>query len=386
MSFWGLVHVFFLILFDSVILFFCKVGRRAQVPVKKILVVRLDAIGDFVLWLGAAQTLRTLYPEKKYQLTLLGNSLCAPLAAEIDVFNDVWPLDRKRFIRSLIYRYQIIKKVRCAGFDVVVHPVVSRELCYGDTLVRASGAQSRIGSSGDTSNTSYLAKMLADRWYTKLIPVNGGNKSELRRHTEFMRGLGCSNYIPSIPTLPVKLDLPVGFDLKEYVVVVPGAGARSRQWPLENFIEISRLVYGASGVPVVVCGDKTETCLGNQLLEALPGIVHNWAGQTNLLELVAIIGNAKFVVSNETSAVHVAAVSGVPSVCILGGGHFGRFLPYSDSDLSHLSFPVYLPMDCYDCNWDCCFSVSDGAPVPCIKNIEVAAVWKAVNQVLLQQK
>ena len=39
----------------------------------RILAVRLDAIGDFVLWLEAARALRTLYPPGRYHLTLLGN-------------------------------------------------------------------------------------------------------------------------------------------------------------------------------------------------------------------------------------------------------------------------------------------------------------------------
>ncbi len=389
MHFWGLFHVLLLVSLDSLTLLFCRSRRHSDEALRqKVLIIRLDAIGDFILWLNSARALRKLYPKEQYELTLLGNSLWASLAADLGLFDVVWPLERKRFVQNLFYRINFILKVRRTGFDQVVHPVVSRELCQGDSLVRATGALNRIGARGDTTNTSLLAKKISDGWYTSLLPAGAGEMSELRRHAEFVRGLGYADFEPSLPCLDIQPVGPKGFTLDKYYVVVPGAGHPYRQWPLENFAQIAQSVYDLTGMTAVVCGDASEAVLGERLVKAQPDLFHDWVGKTSLLELVAIIKNADFVLSNETSAAHIAAAVGVRSVCILGGGHFGRFLPYAVDDevAKPVPIPVYMPMDCFNCNWDCRFNVPAGAPVPCIENVQVDAVWSTVEHVLSQQQ
>ena len=211
---------------------------------------------------------------------------------------------------------------------------------------------------------------------------------ELQRHAEFVHGLGCLEFKPSAPFLELQYDFPEGFCYENYYIVVPGAGAQYRQWPQENFARIAREVHELTGLKAVICGNQSETRLAESLCRLQPDIFHDWAGKTSLQELVAIIHGAKFVLSNETSAVHIAAALKVPSVCILGGGHFGRFLPYplGDEEEGFAPVPVYEQMDCYNCNWDCVYTFVDGCPAPCVERVKVAAVWDAIEQLLSQQK
>jgi len=52
------------------------------------------------------------------------------------------------------------------------------------------------------------------------------------------------------------------------------------------------------------------------------------AGKTTIAQLVELIRNASLLIGNDSAAIHMAAATQTPSVCILGGGHYGRFLPY----------------------------------------------------------
>lgn len=362
--------------------------QRSRQPRQKVLIIRLDAIGDFVLWLDSARALRECYPRKQFDVTLLGNAAWASLAEDLGIFDSVWYLDRKSFIWNPFYRIKQFVLLRRQCFDLVVHPVTSREFSFGDSLVRASGALSRVGSQGDSVNSSLFSKKISDSWYTKLLITGQGEIPELQRHDEFIRGLGCAGFKASFPSFTAQYDLPAGFFHEKFYVVVPGAGAQYRQWPLENFAQMAKSIYDLTGLTAVICGAKSESPLGDRLIDIQPGLFTNWVGKTSLRELVAIISRAEFVLSNETSAIHIAAALNVPSVCILGGGHFGRFLPYEidNEKAKNVPLPVYVEMDCFHCNWQCRFRVSKGHPAPCVEKVKIEAVWKAVEQVLLRHE
>ena len=88
--------------------------------------------------------------------------------------------------------------------------------------------------------------------------------------------------------------------------------------------------------------------------------------------------NASLVIGNETGLTHLGYLSGVPTVCILGGGHFGRFLPWDEFD--DVVKCIYNKMDCFQCGWRCKYvNLKKGEIPPCIKNIKPEKVVDAVS-------
>src|SRR2546426_8798046 len=59
-----------------------------------VLVVRLDAIGDFLLWTGSVPALTNLYPAAVFRLVLVANRVWADLARSLGVFDEIVELDR----------------------------------------------------------------------------------------------------------------------------------------------------------------------------------------------------------------------------------------------------------------------------------------------------
>ena len=79
---------------------------------------------------------------------------------------------------------------------------------------------------------------------------------------------------------------------------------------------------------------------------------------------------------------HIAISLGIPTVTILGGGHFERFMPYGDYEKNEF---VYKKMDCFKCNWKCIFNLNVNDKPPCIKNIKLKQVVKVIkNQILME--
>jgi len=214
----------------------------------KILIIRLDAIGDFVLWLDAARTLYRHYQNDGKHVTLLGNCVWTDWARELDVADEVWGIDRNQFINDLHYRWYWLRRVRKAGFDIVVATAFTRDFRFEDSIVHISGAPERIGSQGDHPEFMPWRKHISDGWYTKLLFANKAPVMELERNAEFVRGMGIANYKARLALLTLLSGLPENLCISEpYFVIFPGASWSGRQWPADNFATLLDMLHSKTG-------------------------------------------------------------------------------------------------------------------------------------------
>ena len=101
------------ILFDSFALWGIKVPKQKQL--KLVLLIRQDAIGDFILWLDTAKEYRKYYPPDKCKIVLVGNALWCDLAKELPFWDEVLPVSVKAFKTLSRYRWNILREVLCFG-------------------------------------------------------------------------------------------------------------------------------------------------------------------------------------------------------------------------------------------------------------------------------
>jgi ADP-heptose:LPS heptosyltransferase len=370
----------FLYCLDSSLFLFSPSLRR------DILLIRLDAIGDFILWLDTAKEYKKIYPEK--EITLLANNLWSELAGALPYWDHVWELDRRKFYRNPVYRLRLLAKVKKAGFQTVIQPTFSRYFFYDDTIVRCSAAKERIGSTGNFSNISPRLKRISDRWYTKLVPASESPLMELCRNAEFLRGLGAKDFQADVPVLmfnSMNTILPATVP-KKYYILFPGAGARYKQWPLERYAKLTEIIYRYTGMKGLVCGGPGEKDMFERIITNANSSFQDLVGKTSLNQLAGLVKKANFLIGNDTSAIHIATAVNTPSVCILGGGHYSRFLPYITEKDTHkpLPTPVIHKMDCFNCEWKRpCQPKGVNQAVPCIDKVTVNDVWQEVKKICL---
>ena len=347
-----------------------------------VVLVRLDAIGDFVLWLDCARRLREHYADQR--ITLVANSVLADFARELPYWDEVWSVKVAGGdgIRNPVARWRILRRLAQQGFDRAVQPVFSRDFVSGDSMVRATGARERIGSIGDCSNVQALWKSVADSWYTRLVPARDALTTESERGVEFLHGLGIDDYVPCAASIPVMAPLPASMQgREEFFVVFPGASHPGRCWPVAKFRELITAVQSATGLSPVLCGGPGDVMICDQIAGEFGRDILNLAGKTSLAELVEVIRAARLLISNETSAIHFAAAVSTPSVCLLGGGHFGRFVPYPANWPGIAPVAAYVQMPCFGCNWGCTQPHVAGAAFPCVAAVSVDAVVEAAIRV-----
>lgn len=361
---------------------FLKRGEHAkeQGYYKRVLIVKLDAIGDFILWLDVAKELRTVYPASEYKITLLGNQQWTDLAKTIDYFDEVWAIDRSSFFLQHSTRLELLKKVCSVTFDVVLHPVYSREFLFGDLVVWICDAKQKIGMEGDCSNLNWWQKKIGDRCYTELVSKISNQDVELEHNAQLLRWLGLVNYKAGIPEFRGRYEYSFVQIPKDYYIIFAGSSVSLKMWSANNFVVLVNEIYELTRLTAIVCGSMSEQELGNVIEKDVSAPFINLAGKTALADLLVVISKAKFVVGNDTAGIHIAVPLGIPSVCIVGGGHFGRFIPYSQNIVSKkpLPIPVYNRMECYGCNWKCIYNIQPGEAAPCVNNVPLESVLSAV--------
>ena len=370
------------ILFDSIALWAAKVPKHNQL--KLILLIRQDRIGDFILWLDTAKEYRKYYPPENYKIILIGNAIWSDLAKELPFWDEVLPVNVKAFKALSRYRWNILRKVRNFGAKIAIQPTYSREFYHGDSLIRASNASKKVSSAGNMSNRDQLKSILADRWHTELIPSSPGQLSELERNAEFFSGFIKKLYLPSYPELELSGDCNIQeLKRKSFYILSLGANKKYREWPYKYYAKIAQKIHKKTGWLGLICGAENEFYLGEHIKKLCDAPLQNYTGQTTLSELTCLLAKSQILISNETGTAHIANAVGTPTVCILGGGHFGRFVPYPElsGKINNLKV-VYYKMPCYGCDWKCVYHIKDEDPAPCISNISVDAVWNEVKILL----
>ena len=372
----------------------CALPLKKEISERqRVLIIRLDNIGDFILWLDSFRAYSQIFPSKEYEVTVLGNSVWEELArANLPVSNFFF-INPKRFCSNLAYRWKIFKQLRKNAFDIVVQTRFSRRYALEDTIIRLCGAHQRIGFESHSGSLRQLEERRSRRWYSHLITTSLGDVHELQRNGEFVRALGAKDFKISTPKLHIskqqdekakaiisKDGIPSG-----YYVLFIGAADAGRHWPAERYVDIGEHLYKHYGWLGVICGGPGDADAGKIILREAYVPMRNLAGSTSLNVLAAVIKHAKLMVTNETLAVHMAAALSTRCVCILGGGHFGRFLPYPAclGTSSQIPATVYKRMDCFGCNWQCIHKrKSNPQPFPCVSNITVEMVWSAISTLL----
>ena len=166
----------------------------------------------------------------------------------------------------------------------------------------------------------------------------------------------------------------------KYFVIFPGSSNSFKNWKAENYINITKLICQKYKLTPLICGDSSEIPLSKKIISSSPKL--NWyslVGETSIGQLVEVIRESSFLISNDTSAVHISESVGTKCFCILGGGHFGRFAPYSGNSLDSCSVSIYKNLSCFNCMWKCTLIKPEHSTYPCIDNISVDDVMGKIE-------
>ena len=343
----------------------------------RILWVRTDSIGDAVLAMSMLPHVKGRYPHA--EITVLCQEHIAELYESCPHVDSVVPFNKERAYLNAEYRDGISAALCAKSFDIVLNSVFSREPLT-DILALNTTAKQKVAFNGDSAHgmtENFHAR--SNPLYSHIIQNNGGYKLELERHREFLQALGVET--PRLqPVIWTTLDdaefaenvfQENGLDAGKTVVLFAGAQAEARTY--NGYGQALVQLCKEQGFAVVALGSDSDFEVNEKNLNDLAGVkTLNLCGKTTLRQSAEILRRCRLAVGAETSMAHIACAVGTPNVVLLGGGHFGRFMPYSA-----ITSAVALPVECYCCNWACKYDSAH-----CVKGISPEVITEAVRQTL----
>lgn len=283
----------------------------------KILIIKPSSLGDIVHSLPALDALYRCFTgaeihwlvAKGLEGLLEGHPMISRLWV---IRKDEW----KRITRlgtTISELRELFRKLRAEKFDCAID---LQGLFRSGLIAKATGARMRIGFAEAREGSAVF--------YTHRV-AGGKDIHAVDRYLKIPAFLGCDTdevRFPLTPCRGVSGDAPAS--AWEYAVMAPGARKPANRWSAQRFGEL------ASRLPLktVVVGSKGDRNLAAEVVKASEGKAVSIAGKTGLKELISVIGNACFLVSNDTGPMHIAAALGVPVFALFGPANPARTGPY----------------------------------------------------------
>jgi ADP-heptose:LPS heptosyltransferase/tetratricopeptide (TPR) repeat protein/glycosyltransferase involved in cell wall biosynthesis/GT2 family glycosyltransferase len=342
---------------------------------RNILFVRIDAIGDAVLCTSMLQHLKSHFPHARI------NVLCQKHVAEIydaiPYVDVVISIDKLRAYRDGAYRAGIAAQLQEYAFDLAIHSTWSRE-SIADYFTIASKAGKTIGMLGDDCNLQPAVMEKYNAIYSHLIHSHGSYRHELMRSRDLLNGIGipCQDLYPDLWLTSDDTDFARHFfqsnsvNPQETIILIAGTLTENRKY--EFYGKALDPICRDRKFTVVSLGSQKDRNLSQRNLDAIGCRSFNLCGQTTIRQAAAIIKLSRLVVGAETGLAHIACAVQTPNVVLLGGGHFGRFMPYTS-----LTTIACLPLECYGCNWNCRYSKPH-----CVCDVRPSVIQAAVLETL----
>lgn len=330
--------------------------------IKSILWVRTDNIGDNILSASMLPYVRDKFEQAK--ITVVCQEVAAELYEGCPFVNEIVGVNKQRAYQDEAYRNDIVRELNGLNPDLALNSVYSREPIT-DLLAIAPKAMERIAFSGNLCNISRKIRDGHDPLYSKLLTSDKQHKLEIERHRDFLAGIG----IESVDLSPLvwttdedeafadELFRKKGLIPEKTIALFAGVQDTVRSYNRYGFA-LAR-VFGDSEFAVVGLGSKDDFMANEENLATSEMTAINLSGKTSLRQTAALLKRCRLAVGAETGLAHMACAVGTPNVILLGGGHFGRFMPYSS-----LTTVVCLPLGCYGCDWKCKYR-----RVYCVRNV-----------------
>lgn len=322
------------IMFMSNILFLLLLKMFPQkINNSRILLVRLDKIGDYILFRNYIESVSTSEKYYKKEIYLCGNEEWKDLSMFLDiefVNHFIW-VNRNKFKKNLFYKFQILFRIRKLGFNTAIESTYSREHSFGDLIIAASNATNRIGNSGELLKSAQnKRKFIYNKIYNQIIQHEHNNLFEFNRNKFFFEKLLNQKIPYSKPIINSKFDSCVKYTQSSFIIIAPGAGEDKRIWSNKNFSAIIEFLLSNYNLDIYLVGQKNESGIGNAILNFIKNKsrIKNLIGKTSLIELYTLVKECDFAITNDSGICHIAATLNKKFICISNGNHLGRFVPY----------------------------------------------------------
>ncbi|MBD3387167.1 lipopolysaccharide heptosyltransferase II [candidate division KSB1 bacterium] len=339
---------------------------------KKILIIKLRAIGDVVLSTIVLRNLRAAYPDAT--IDFLTEKFCAGIVKNHPLLNNVIAFDKKyafldddvNCFKSLTFLNNMRKQNYDLVFDFFGNP-------RSALITFFSNARHRVG---------YDFRMR--KWtYNHTIVSRADQIHEAEWHLDALKEMNIPIVSKNLSVAVTERDHRFADDFwqryqagqKKVIALNFSGGWPSKRWPLNRFMVLARRLVEKHACEILIVwgpGEKKEA----QLLQDQISVGTTILPETNLKELAAILSRADLMITTDSGPMHIAAAMQTPCVALFGPTNPHLQGPYGKNH----KIIVARGLPCLRCNRLTCDHNS------CMKLISVDDVLNAATSVLMSDK
>jgi ADP-heptose:LPS heptosyltransferase len=267
---------------------------------KRILVIKLGALGDVILSMDAFHAIRAHHPGA--HITLLTRKPFVPLAEKMPWFDAVLTDPNPRFMQVAKW-LGLRGMLRSGGFQRVYDLQCNdRTGFYFRLFGRHNGEW--CGTAKGCSHQRHDHRRdpipAAERMLRFLgsVDVPRAGTADTSWLTGDVDGLG----------LPGK-----------FVMIIPGCAPQHphKRWPAAHYAELAHQLE-KQGIATVAVGTGVDLAAIREIQATAPAVM-NLAGKTDIGQLAEVARKALGVVGNDTGPIHIAAITGAPTLVLMSG-------------------------------------------------------------------
>jgi len=286
---------------------------------RRVLCVRLDALGDVLMTTPAIRALRAAHPGRRITLlTSSAGAAVAPLIPEVDdtvVYDAPW-MKATPPRAAAASDHALIDALRARRLDgAVIFTVYSQSPLPAALACFLAAIPLRLAHCRENPY-QLLTDWVPDPEPARMV------RHEVRRQLDLVATLDARPADERLSlAIPRRARARVAALLAEeglsgdgWLLMHPGASAASRRYPVELFAEAGRGLSAATGRAVVLTGAAGERDVVEAVRRGIGAAARSLAGRLDLAELAALVARAPLLVSNNTAPVHIAAAVGTPVV------------------------------------------------------------------------
>jgi len=287
--------------------------------IRKILIVKLDRIGDTFLATPTVEATRRQFPSAKiiflaapWNKEVLENN---PNIDELVIFEKALNVHRAGFfsiINHLKKAKQLAKVIKEISPDIVIdlegHPLNVLAMFKARVPIRV-GFGDKVLSFLLTNKTKKDKSIHQSDIYFRIAKILG-YKSERPEEKIFIGGKEKEEINKFMENN----------NLKNFIVIHLGAGRNYRQWPLNNFIDLANLIMkNYPELKLIIIGGNEDRKLAEQFINGIQNKdrVISVIGKLNIPETYQLLSFAKLFIGSESAPMHLAGAQNIPTIAFM---------------------------------------------------------------------
>lgn len=293
---------------------------------KKILLIRLDEIGDVVLTTPLLREMRLNYPDAK--ITLIVKPQVYNLVELCPYVDRVMTFERYQckfgFVINIFKAFQYAKRfLKKEKYGLVLVPRWDVDCSEASFLAFFSGGMQRLAYSETVNNNKQVLNRGYDGFFTKVFYTTD-IKHEVLRNLDWIKLLNGDIRSDKLELWCNNVDRKIAENLllsenNFLISVIVSAGNHNREWSGKSFQRLFECLSDFNhNIKFLFLGDEKNTRkIKNEIVsDILKGSVIDCIGKTTLRQTVVLLQKSDFFIGLDTGPMHLAAACDLPGVVI----------------------------------------------------------------------